>query len=51
MKDMAAKLMLIAVVVLGIGYFIYDHQWKNLQAVDTRATTQITNTNLPSTTN
>ena len=47
MKDLAAKLLLIAVIVLGIGYFIYGHQWNNLKTVDTRATTQITNTNLP----
>lgn len=47
MKDMAAKLLLIAVIVLGIGYFIYDHQWTNIETVDTRATDQITATQLP----
>lgn len=49
MKDMAAKLLLIAVIVMGIGYFIYEHQWSNIQAVDTRATNQITATQLPPT--
>lgn len=51
MKDVAAKLMLIAIIVFGIGYFIYGNQWENIKTVDTRATTQITNTNLTTLTN
>lgn len=46
MKEVAAKLLLIAVIVLGIGYFIYDHQWDNIDKVDKRATQAITDTNV-----
>lgn len=49
MKDLASKLLLIAVVVLGIGYFIYTHQWNNINTLDTRATSEITGTTLPAT--
>lgn len=49
LKDLASKLLLIAVVVLGIGYFIYSHQWNNINTLDTRATSEITGTQLPNT--
>lgn len=47
MKDIIAKLMLISVIVTAIGFFIYDHQWNNIKAVDARAITQLNAANLP----
>lgn len=47
MKDVAAKLLLIAIIVFGIAQFIYGNQWENIKDVDAKATTQITNTSLP----
>ncbi|KNZ70334.1 hypothetical protein Tfer_0894 [Thermincola ferriacetica] len=48
MKEIFAKLMLVALVVFAIRYFIYDHLWNNVKTVDTNTTsTVITNTQLP----
>ncbi len=47
MKEMIAKIMLIGVIVSGIGYYIYTSLWSNVSEVDTRATTTITNTSIP----
>ncbi len=47
MKEIVAKFMLVALVVFGVGYFIYDHLWNNVKTVDTNTSTVITNTQLP----